>query len=120
MDCVDYPDNIRPHDGNNFEMKCSICGDWWPMSSEFYYRNYGHFVPTCKTCWKKRYRPETTKTRRAPYTDKEKQRLYNLFETGETKRRIAEQSGIPYYTVIELFREYKSNLKLKTNGVFGG
>lgn len=35
------------------ERRCSICGDWWPLDEEFYYRQrngYGGFQSICKAC----------------------------------------------------------------------
>jgi hypothetical protein len=32
--------------------KCSRCGDWWPLTSQFYYpQRSGKFAPTCIACY---------------------------------------------------------------------
>lgn len=51
MRSIPVETRVDPATGDT-EQKCSRCGDWWPLTSEFYYRQpSGKYAPTCIACY---------------------------------------------------------------------
>lgn len=47
-----------------WEIRCRSCGDWWPLTPEFYSTKHG--TARCRACWAEYHRLHEERRRRAP------------------------------------------------------
>ncbi len=103
------PDEVRYQldDYGEQEMLCNFCGDYWPMTSKFFFRNYGDFVSPCKACFYERYRPGDRKQIHAPLTPDEREQLYCLFLSHVGVEDAAEHFGISVHTAHDWYKKFE-------------
>lgn len=50
-----------------WELRCRHCGDWWPMTTDFYTPRHG--CARCNACWSEYYRTKEAARRALPESE---------------------------------------------------